>query len=110
MSVRVINKFPAALATVDAARSSAVTKATTQIRVHSQKIVPVDTGALRSSAETNIDHGPGTTTGEVSYNTGYAIYVEMGTSKMAAQPYLIPAFRTGRHVLIADLMRWARSL
>lgn len=110
MSVRVINKFPKALATVDAARTSAVTKSTTQIRVHSQKIVPVDTGALRGSAEMSIDRGPGTTTGEVSYNTGYAIYVEMGTSKMAAQPYLIPAFGTGKRVLIADLVRWVRSL
>lgn len=110
MSVRMINRFPAAIASADAARTSAVRKSATQIRVHSQKIVPVDTGALRGSAEMTVDSSPGTTTGEVSYNTGYAIYVEMGTSKMAAQPYLIPAFRTGRHVLIADLTRWVRSL
>lgn len=108
--VKVSNNFPKALATVDAARTSSVTKATTQIKAHSQKVVPVDTGDLRKSVEVEYDQGPGTSTGEVSYNTGYAMYVEMGTSKMAAQPYLIPAYGSGKHVLITGIVRWLRSL
>lgn len=110
VKVTTVNNFPKALATVDAARASTVTKSMTQIKSHSQKVVPVDTGALRKSVETDLDNGPGITTGQVSYNTGYAIYVEMGTSKMAAQPYLFPAYNSGKHVLIAGLVRWLRSL
>ncbi len=110
VTVKTKNLFPTALATVDASRDRAVGKATTAMRGSSQREVPVDTGTLRASAETEIVRGAGTTSGEVSYNTGYAIYVEMGTSKMPAQPYLIPGYQTGKKVLISSLVAWLRSL
>lgn len=49
---------------------------------------PVDTGFLRSTAFMQV-------TGddvEIGFNAEYASYVEFGTYKMAAQPFLRPAF------------------
>jgi HK97 gp10 family phage protein len=48
-------------------------------------------GELRASISHQVDG----TEGYVGTNTEYAGYVEFGTCKMAAQPYLVPAL-TGR--------------
>lgn len=58
---------------------------------YAKKACPVDTGYLRNSIthETSAD---GTTyAAMIGTNTGYAKYVETGTSKQRAQPYLKPA-------------------
>lgn len=70
---------------------------------------PVDTGALRSSIYTKLKHGghqPDQRDGVVYVDipepkneleaivgptTEYALWVELGTGRMAAQPYLLPA-------------------
>jgi HK97 gp10 family phage protein len=46
--------------------------------------VPIDTGLLESS----ITMSTGEDTAQVSANTDYASYVDEGTSRMDAQPYL----------------------
>ena len=48
---------------------------------------PVDTGRLRDS----IAVSAGEDGAQISANTDYAAYVEFGTYKMAAQPFLVPA-------------------
>ncbi len=48
---------------------------------------PVDTGALRDSIKMSVQGNRAV----VSANTDYAGYVEFGTSKMPARPYLVPA-------------------
>lgn len=48
---------------------------------------PVDTGRLRNS----ISHTADDEAAYIGTNVEYAAYQEMGTSKMAAQPYLRPA-------------------
>ena len=48
---------------------------------------PVRTGALRDSMVVEKTAGGATITAD----TGYSSYVELGTSKMRAQPYLRPA-------------------
>lgn len=48
---------------------------------------PVDTGRLRSS----ITHETDKNTACIGTNVEYAPYVEMGTSRMRAQPFLEPA-------------------
>jgi len=57
-----------------------------------REVVPVRTGRLRDSivAETPIMSGDEIKC-VISANTEYAIYVEMGTKKMKARPYLKPA-------------------
>lgn len=54
---------------------------------HAKLYCPVDTGRLRNS----IDHAADEDTMYVGTNVEYAAYVEMGTSRMKAQPYLEPS-------------------
>lgn len=55
-----------------------------------KRIVPVDSGDLQDSIEPLVN-SEGMF---VVANTDYADFVERGTSKMAAQPYLRPAMTT----------------
>lgn len=74
---------------VEAERNT-VPRLTDAIYDDSQLYVPVLTGDLRASGRTEYADG----TGYVVYgdeNVDYATYQELGTSKMAAQPYLRPA-------------------
>lgn len=48
---------------------------------------PVDTGRLKDS----ITVSAGADGAQISADTDYAAYVEFGTYKMAAQPFLVPA-------------------
>lgn len=50
---------------------------------------PVDTGLLRGSIDSKVI---GDKEVQVGTNVEYAVYVEKGTSKMRAQPFLTPAF------------------
>lgn len=71
-----------------------VVKACADIQAGARSRCPVDTGFLRSSITTDIVRGSGVTTGEVGPTAHYGAYVEYGTWRMAAQPYLGPATAT----------------
>lgn len=58
------------------------------IETDAQRLVPVATGKLRSRTFTEQDDD---TTGRLVADTEYAKHVELGTSKMAAQPFMRPA-------------------
>lgn len=49
---------------------------------------PVDTGKLRKSIKHQVD---GKDKVHIGTDVEYSIYVEMGTSRQKAQPYLMPA-------------------
>jgi HK97 gp10 family phage protein len=49
---------------------------------------PVDTGLLMNSISSDIED----LSAEIGPSTDYEEYVEHGTSKMVAQPYMLPAF------------------
>lgn len=56
---------------------------------YAKRLCPVDTGRLRNSITHTVD-----IKGEAAYigtNVEYAPYVELGTSRQKAQPYLKPA-------------------
>jgi HK97 gp10 family phage protein len=65
-----------------------VTKGGYDIEATAHVLVPVDTGATDNSIGTDI--------GELSFVVGptteYAPYVEQGTSRMSAEPFMGPAF------------------
>ncbi|SRR6266700_2221890 len=61
--------------------------------------VPVDTGALQNSEYTEFAE----LESEVGFMEDYAPYVELGTYKMAAQPYLMPSFELAAQTLLHDL-------
>lgn len=54
----------------------------------SQTLVPVDKGDLKASGKV-VEQGEGAT---VVYDSDHSAYVEFGTIKMKAQPYLRPAY------------------
>lgn len=56
---------------------------------HAKLICPVDTGLLRNS----ITHTQEDKTAIIGSNVEYAPYVELGTSKRAATPFLTPAIQ-----------------
>lgn len=70
----------------------------TLIRVESgaKRLCPVDTGRLRSSITHEVYSDGHGVVGRVGTNVDYAPFVELGTSHMAAQPFLRPS-------LIAEL-------
>ena len=65
-----------------------IASATEAIRSQAQQLTPVDTGNLRRSFSTRVRR----LEGEVSNSASYAPYVEYGTVRMSAQPFLRPAF------------------
>lgn len=63
------------------------------IRVEGNAIrqCPVDTGRLRSSITHALETDSDGLVAKVGTNVEYAAFVELGTSRMRAQPYLRPA-------------------
>lgn len=64
-----------------------VRKVALDIEATAKTIVPVDTGNLKNSIGSEIDG----LTAEISATTDYSDYIEFGTSRMNAQPYMGPA-------------------
>jgi len=79
---------------VGASGSAILRKTAFDIESTAKQLAPVDTGLLRSSISTDIggDGRFGTMTAEIGPTAEYGIYQELGTSRMAAHPYLGPAY------------------
>lgn len=69
-----------------------VQKLCADTKADAQAIVPVDTGFLRSSITYETKETRVGATGEVGPTADYGDYVESGTSRMAPQPYMLPAY------------------
>ena len=65
-----------------------------------QQKAPVDTGALRANADVNTKYA-GDGIMSVEFYQEYAPYVELGTYKMAARPFLKPAVEAGEKKLVS---------
>ena len=68
-------------------------KAARDVEARAKAVVPVDTGALKNSIQA-AQEAP--LTWAVNVGQGYGIYVEFGTHRMAARPYLTPAVEAVR--------------
>ena len=71
-----------------------VRKTAKDIEATAKLKAPVDTGNLKSSIGTSDLRGVGQSGGlvaEIGPTANYGIYVEMGTDRMAPQPYMGPA-------------------
>ena len=66
-------------------------------------LAPVDTGTLRNSISDEIEKSENTITGVSGTNIEYAVYQELGTSKMAAHPYLGPSFQANKLSLVSNI-------
>ncbi len=95
------NRIPALIAAVEA-------NARTTVKAHADKIAsdararaPVATGYLRSSI-----HAESVTAGkeaQIIVGADYGPFVEYGTYKMAAQPFLNPALEADKAAYFADM-------
>ena len=87
-----------AAATVGARAAAATRKSGAEITRDAKALAPVDTGNLRASIgmEVTGDGRTGRMTVAVGPTAAYGAYVETGTSRAAAQPFLWPA--TERHL------------
>ena len=61
-----------------------------------KRLTPVDTGRLRASIAHIVVQQRNTLAVRVGTSVHYAAYVELGTVKMAARPYLRPALETNK--------------
>lgn len=80
--------------------SDIVRKTALDVEGQAKMFVPVDTGVLKNSIDVQME---GDMTAVVAPHTEYAAYVEFGTSRMAAQPYMTPAAEEARPAYIAAL-------
>lgn len=91
--MRVISRTPAAIAAVEQYVMLFVAKIAHDLEAWAKAHAPVDTGFLKGSIEAVRS---GVAEWIVQVGAEYAAYVELGTSRMAAQPYLTPAIETVR--------------
>lgn len=76
---------------VGARAGDAMSKALRDIEAGATNRAPRDTGALANSVSHSYSRGGNTLRGEVGPTVNYGGFVERGTSRMRAQPYLRPA-------------------
>jgi HK97 gp10 family phage protein len=63
-------------------------RAGVRVETKAKQRCPVDTGRLRSSISSQLDISEGVPAVVIGTDVEYAIYVELGTSRMAARPFL----------------------
>lgn len=71
-------------------------KAAVKIERRAKQLAPVDTGRLRSSVAHELGRDERGLVARIGTDVTYAIYVELGTRRMRAQPFLRPALDAAR--------------
>lgn len=76
-----------------------VTRIAIDVETEAKRLAPVDTGNLRASINHVSGYGDQGPVAYVGTDVPYAIYQELGTWKMRAQPFLRPALQSIRNRL-----------
>lgn len=82
------NSFPGMGGRLRAGLQAAIVKAAHDVEAQAKARAAVDTGAMRNSITTQ---ATGDLSAEVTTGVDYAKFVEYGTSRMSAQPFMHPA-------------------
>lgn len=101
------NHLPQLKGELRATASRIVRKTCFDVLAASQAVVPVDTGNLKNSGAVEMEND---LQGVIYYAADYAIYVELGTRFMRAQPYLTPSAEAARgpfHAAMHHLIKGA---
>ncbi len=69
----------------------------------------VDTGRLLGSVTTKVNSNNAMVEAEIGTNVEYANYIEYGTSKMAAKPFLNPAFENNTQNIQREIENAVRN-
>ena len=102
------DKFPQIAAAMPEKTSQVVRKATFDIEGQAKNRAPVDTGALKNSISTEFeDNG---LTGIIAPHMEYATFVEFGTKRMSAQPYMTPAAEAVAPAFVSAMKEMLREL
>ena len=102
----VYNHFPKIAAALVPRVEGAVAKAALDIQANAQRRAPVRTGFLRASIQA---HQVGPHHWRVTVGADYGIYVEHGTVRMAARPYMGPSVEAVRPVFLEAMKRTVGS-
>lgn len=94
----VFNRLPEMSAQLRERTSQLVRKTAFDVEARAKAIVPVRTGNLKNSIQTDFEND---LTAVVGTAVEYAPYVEFGTSKRPPRPYLAPAAEAVRPAFIA---------
>lgn len=94
------NKFPEIARKLPRETAQIVAETALAIETHAKLFVPVDTGNLRNSIQAQEESA---TQWVVATGVEYAEYVEFGTSRMAARPYMTPAAERERPHFMAKM-------
>lgn len=97
------NKIPALIASVEANARTAVMKHADKIASDARSRAPVRTGYLRSSIR-SVSVAAGKQA-DIVVGADYGRFVEYGTYKMAAQPFLNPALEADKAAFFNDMGR-----
>lgn len=89
MDVKITDNSDKFKSAMSKAKMAALEAIGLQAEGYAKKLCPVDTGNLRNSITHETDENE--QAAYIGTNVEYAAHVEMGTSKMGAQPYLKPA-------------------
>lgn len=103
----VYNNLPKIVKKLPEAVSAIVRKAAFDVEANAKAIVPVDTGTLKNSITSEF---PTPTSAIIAPHTEYAGYVEYGTRKQRAQPYMRPAAEKVREAFLEACQRLEESL
>lgn len=102
------NDLPRIASQLPKAVGEIVRKAAFDVEANAKAVVPVKTGKLKNSITSEF---PEQTKAIVAPRTEYDIYVEYGTRKMRARPYMRPAAEKVRPAFIGalkQLEKWLR--
>lgn len=111
MSVTVsvtFDRFPEIAAALPGQTRAVVRKASFDVEGQAKNRAPVDTGALKNSISTEFeDNG---LTGIIAPHVEYATFVEFGTRRMSAQPYMTPAAEAVKPAFVAAMKQMLQDL
>ena len=102
------NKFPEIAQAMPGKTAQVVKTTAFNVEADAKNTVPVDTGALKNSIDTDIAGGGLSAT--VAPHTEYAQFVEFGTRRMSAQPYMTPAAERNREPFTMAMTQMLRHL
>lgn len=118
MTVKGISSLQAKLKRLDPLTKQAlvagVQKAGLQVEGAAKPLARVDTGAMRDSINTKTNVTANGAEAIVGTNIEYAIYHELGTSRITAKPFLQPALqrnkKNARKLIMTEIVKAHRSL
>lgn len=102
------NRFPEIAAAMPEKTRAVVAKVARDIEGYAKSVVPVDTGNLKNNIDVEFaDKG---LTAIVAPHTEYAAFVEFGTRRMSARPYMTPAAERNRPAFLAAMKQMLKEL